>query len=142
MEHNRAFPTYVVQIPDKFTVIINYGKEDDNQYHLIENVGISVGDKIKVIQPGKEIIDPKTEELLGYYDLTKAELEIVEIFDRFSVCKNVQRENVSTVGRMLSPMFAEKTEISHESLQVSENEIFGTDKLDKEIHVGDPVIFY
>lgn len=141
MKQERDFLVYVVQIPDQYTIIINYGKDDNEPLLFVEEDPVRVGDTIKIIQPGKEIIDTKTEKLLGYYDLIKAKLEIVEMYENFSVCKIVKRENVSTMSRVLSPMFVEKTEISYEKLQVSESEIVGTDKLVKEIHIGDPVIF-
>ena len=137
----REFSVYVVQIPDAYTVIINYGKEDNEDSFLTTREHVKVGDKVRIVKPGKEVTDPKTKKSLGFHDLTKIELEIVEMFEKFSVCKLVVRESTSTVTRVLSPMFLEKQTISYKELDVDAKSMLPVEELETEIHIGDPVIF-
>lgn len=72
MKHN------VINIIDEYTIIINAGYKDH----------ISIGDKIRVYSEGEEIFDLDGKKL-GVIDITKDKLEVVEVFEKFSICKKI-----------------------------------------------------
>ncbi|UNQ07624.1 hypothetical protein [Enterococcus faecalis] len=56
----------VIQIPNSYTLLINYGRDD------FEDLGkIKLGDKVSIFDKGIEVTDPETGESLGYYGETK-----------------------------------------------------------------------
>lgn len=142
----RIFSTYVIRILDDKTILINYGT-DDNESLLHKNLDelkLSVGDKIKIIEPGPEITDPLSDTSLGYLDFTKETLEIVQMFPQFSMCQKITRETVP-VGAFsaLSELSKNRTTETIKSLAVNNKDIetieFGLK--DPKIKIGDPVIF-
>ncbi len=47
---------------------------------LGQNAGLKVGDRLKVVEPGKEVVNPKTQASLGFgADLPKGELKVTEL---------------------------------------------------------------
>lgn len=69
----------IINIIDKFSVIINYGKED----------GAKRGNQVRVFKEGEAIYDG--EKYLGSLDIVKADLEIVMVYEKFSICKCIER---------------------------------------------------
>ena len=67
----------VVKIIDPRQIIINAGKDN----------GINKDSKFEIFGPGEEVIDPTTNESLGYIDLIKAEVIPSSIYDKMCVCK-------------------------------------------------------
>ncbi|EFV01899.1 hypothetical protein HMP0721_1293 [Pseudoramibacter alactolyticus ATCC 23263] len=82
----------IIKIPNEYTVIINLGEKD-----------VSVHDKIIVFEVEDDVIDPITKELLGSFELKKAELEVSEVFPNFSVCHHYEKEDTGIL-KALSPM--------------------------------------
>lgn len=142
----RDFSTYVVRILNEKTILINYGT-DDNESLLMKNMDelkLSVGDKIKIIEPGPEITDPLTKTSLGYLDFTKDTLEIVQMFPQFSMCQKIVRETLATGAfSVLSEFSKTKTTEKTEPLAINKDDVETIDfgLKDPTIKIGDPVIF-
>jgi hypothetical protein len=54
----------------------------DNKVYLSlgQNAGLKVGDRLKVVAPGKEVINPRTNQVLGYTaDIPQGELKVMEL---------------------------------------------------------------
>lgn len=54
----------------------------DNKVYLSlgQNAGLKVGDRLKVVSPGKEVINPRTQAVLGYTaDTAQGELKVTEL---------------------------------------------------------------
>lgn len=142
----RIFSTYVIRILNDKTIIINYGT-DDNVSLISKNMDelkLSVGDKIKIIEPGPEITDPFNKSSLGFLDFTKETLEVVEMFPRFSICQKIVRETIATGAfSVLSDFSKTKTTEKTQHLAINKDDIemidFGLKN--PTIKVGDPVIF-
>lgn len=71
----------VIDIIDKFSILINYGEEQ----------GAKKGDKTRIIIEGREIYDTR-ENFLGTLDIIKDELEIVTVYNNFSICKKFKKK--------------------------------------------------
>lgn len=101
----------VIKILSENEILINYG---------IEN-GAKVGRKIRIYSIGEEITDPDTGYLLGTLDTVKAELEIYQVYDSFSICRNIQREK----RNILTPFAANfiNESISYEKINVNKSDI-------------------
>lgn len=76
----------VIKILDQFAILIDYGSRD----------GAIKGDKVRVFIKGKEVYDNKGE-FLGTLDIIKDELEIVEVYEYFSVCEKIERTSKTIV---------------------------------------------
>ena len=47
---------------------------------LGQNSGLKVGDRLKVVEPGKEVVNPKTHSVLGYTaDIPQGEVKVTEL---------------------------------------------------------------
>lgn len=140
----RNFPFYVVAIPDEYTILVNGGYEYNSsifEKNLQETITpIRVGRKIEVVIPGPEVIDPKTNQSLGYYDSVKEILEVVKIHSNFFECNKIKKTNSAT--SILSPMFS--TDIDYIVLDVNEDDVMpsvSSSHSDEIISVGDPINF-
>jgi hypothetical protein len=59
---------------------VEFTKEGDVYLSLGENAGLKVGDRLKVVAPGKEVINPNTQASLGFTsDETRGELKVTEL---------------------------------------------------------------
>ena len=85
-----AFPIegYIADV-DADGVTIDLGRSDN----------VSVGDRLKVVKMGKEILDPVTKEKLGFKTADLGEVEITEVIgDRLSTAKIVSSTGKMEVG--------------------------------------------
>jgi hypothetical protein len=56
---------------------VDFVKEGKVYLNLGQNTGLKVGDRLKVVTPGKEVVNPSTHAILGYTaDETKGELKV------------------------------------------------------------------
>ncbi len=118
----------VIEILDKKSILINMGKKD----------GAKRGDIVEIYEVGDKIIDPKTSEVIGTYDNIKDTLKITEVFDKFSVCKNILTERVSLIVDI--PNLISKEINTEMNLCVDESAITNRKKSDnKMIMVNDYV---
>ncbi len=59
---------------------VDFVKEGKVYLSLGQNAGLKVGDRLKVVEPGKEVVNPTTHATLGYTsDTTKGELKVTEL---------------------------------------------------------------
>ncbi|MCK9375902.1 MAG: hypothetical protein M0P73_07120 [Syntrophobacterales bacterium] len=59
---------------------VEFVKEGKVYLNLGQNSGLKVGDRLKVVQPGKEVVNPKTHAILGYTaDVLQGEVKVTEL---------------------------------------------------------------
>jgi hypothetical protein len=59
---------------------VEFTKEDNVYLSFGENAGLKVGDRLKVVAPGQEVINPATQASLGFTaDETKGQLKVTEL---------------------------------------------------------------
>jgi hypothetical protein len=62
---------------------VEFVKEGKVYLNLGENAGLKVGDRLKVVQPGKEVVNPKTHTILGYTaDIPQGEIKVTELLGK------------------------------------------------------------
>jgi hypothetical protein len=62
---------------------VDFIKEGKLYLNLGESAGLKVGDRLKVVQPGKEVVNPKTHAILGYTaDVPQGEIKVTELLGR------------------------------------------------------------
>lgn len=114
----------VVNIIDKYSLIINYGKVD----------GATVGQKIRVFEKGTPIYDG--ENFLGNLDIIKVDLEVVTIYDNFSICKHIEK----IVKNPFMTFSLEQTYYESQKLNVEEKDFSNLKyKTNAPIKIGDLV---
>lgn len=74
----------VINIIDKFNIIINYGSND----------GAYERQKVRISTTGDEILD-LDGKFLGNIEIIKEELEITRIYDNFSICKKIRINEIN-----------------------------------------------
>ncbi|MEG2651577.1 MAG: hypothetical protein RSA63_11950, partial [Eubacterium sp.] len=117
-----------VKIPNEYTIVINLGDSF-----------VRKGTKLIIYEEGTDIIDPDTKEKLGRFDLTKDTVEVVEVYDAYSVCQKIEYiEEEGGILRALSPMMTKKTtQKTILKLDVLDNENLSLQE--PQIRIGDPV---
>jgi hypothetical protein len=59
---------------------VEFVKEGKVYLSLGQNSGLKVGDRLKVVEPGKEVVNPKTHSVLGYTaDNPQGEVKVTEL---------------------------------------------------------------
>jgi len=59
---------------------VEFVKEGKVYLSLGQNSGLKVGDRLKVVEPGKEVVNPKTHSILGYTaDNPQGEIKVTEL---------------------------------------------------------------
>jgi hypothetical protein len=59
---------------------VEFVKEGKVYLNLGQNSGLKVGDRLKVVEPGKEVVNPKTHSILGYTaDIPQGEVKVTEL---------------------------------------------------------------
>ena len=59
---------------------VEFVKEGKVYLSLGQNSGLKVGDRLKVVEPGKEVVNPKTHSVLGYTsDIPQGEIKVTEL---------------------------------------------------------------
>jgi hypothetical protein len=59
---------------------VEFIKEGKVYLSLGQNSGLKVGDRLKVVEPGKEVVNPKTHSILGYTsDIPQGEIKVTEL---------------------------------------------------------------
>jgi hypothetical protein len=59
---------------------VEFIKEGKVYLSLGQNSGLKVGDRLKVVEPGKEVVNPKTNAVLGYTsDIPQGEIKVTEL---------------------------------------------------------------
>lgn len=110
----------VIKIIDDTSLIVNAGLED----------GIESGDSMEICSRGADIIDPVTKEKLGKLEITKAKLNVSEVYDKMCICETVYVSNYFAT-LISNPLFSS----TQKKLDVEPTEISGEG--DKTIRIGD-----
>ena len=59
---------------------VEFVKEGKVYLSLGQNSGLKVGDRLKVVEPGKEVVNPKNHSVLGYTsDIPQGEIKVTEL---------------------------------------------------------------
>lgn len=101
----------VIKILSESEILIDYGIND----------GAKIGKKVRVYSTGEEITDPDTGLSLGTLDRIKVDLEIYQVYEKFSICRNIQREKVNILTPFAANFINES--ISYEKIDVNKSEI-------------------
>lgn len=70
----------VIKIISNFEIIVNTGV----------NQGIKPGDILTIRGKDEEIIDPFSNESLGYLPVTKAQVKVETVYEKMCICKPTQ----------------------------------------------------
>lgn len=97
----------VIDIINRYSIVINYGF----------NSGAEEGEKIRIFTKGKEMFD-LNKKSLGHIEMIKEELEIVKVFDFFSICEKIEIKE----RNVLQPMLLIRTEKTKVALNVEEKD--------------------
>ena len=113
----------VIDIINKYSIVIKYGF----------NSGAEEGEKIRIFTKGKEMFD-LNKKSLGHIEMIKDELEIVKVFDFFSICEKIKIKE----RNILQPMPLIRTERTRVELNVEEKDFSKVKYRDStSIKVGD-----
>lgn len=82
----------VIEIVNEKTIIVDCGRI----------AGVEGGDKLRILERGEKVYNPTTEENLGSLDLIKTTVEIVSLYEKFSLCQRINRDQ--TMNTMLNPL--------------------------------------
>lgn len=118
----------VIRILDEYTIIINVGCEK-----------LKCGDRISVYSVVEPIID-LDGTILANYEYTKGILEVIEVNQKYSICKNTETRTVDpgVLGTLsLSPLFETKTEMV--PLNINKDDISPFKEINHQIQIGDPI---
>lgn len=121
----------VIQIIDKYTLIIDRGSK-----HHITN-----GQRIKVIERGPEIKD-LNGEVLGIYDFVKAELTITEVYENYSIAKNLHEVESYLLSRSASKIFGQENQKVETEMPINESQVTPMAPVNPNISLGDAVKFF
>lgn len=114
----------VIKIVDDKTIMINYGLYDKAKK----------GQKVRVFQKGEDIFDNNI--CLGTLDIIKEDLEIIAVYDAFSLCQKIVSEQANPYQLFVSSQNINKVE----KLNVDKSEIENLKyKSDEPIKNGDLV---
>ena len=70
----------VSEIIDEYRIAINIGKDKS----------VSNGMRFHVLEPNIIIKDPETGDILGEFDYIKATIEIITVYERFSIARSCE----------------------------------------------------
>jgi len=83
ISNNKNFPATIVKVIDNYTVAINRGKADK----------IYVGDEFLIYGLSDEkMIDPETEEDLGFLEIFKGNGKVINVQDRLALIKSIEKK--------------------------------------------------
>lgn len=115
----------VVKIISQYKVVINAGSD---RY-------IQEGQEMEVFEPGQEVADPDTGEILGTLDYVKAKLRVVDVFPKMCICENRDGTTTKTISDLVSQSWIEKIPLNVDPKDISG----GFESVSKKIRVGDLV---
>jgi hypothetical protein len=59
---------------------VDFVKEGKVYLNLGQNAGLKIGDRLKVVEPGKEVVNPQTNASLGFTaDIPQGEVKVIEL---------------------------------------------------------------
>jgi len=75
----------VVNVQDKYTVVINAGKEKD----------VKIGEKFLLVGLGETIIDPDTQETLEQLEIIRGKVVVTHVQNKIATVKSIEVERTS-----------------------------------------------
>ncbi len=121
----------VIRIFNETTILVNAGRKE----------GLTMGDRVVVIEKGDEVKDPESGESLGELELVKAELRATDVQERMSILKSLVKKDTSNVplsSRMIEDSI--RVRYSEEKMIVAAGEMSGMPS-PSPVKVGDTVRF-
>lgn len=118
----------VIEIIDDYSIIINYGYND----------GAVVGERARIIAKGPDVINPITGENLGSFYAIKAVLTIDTVYEKFSVCKDIEVKKQNVLINPLSKFETTTKNVKPLNIE-SKSKTNKRPPDDNIIRVGDPV---
>ena len=115
---------HVIRIIDEYTVIVDVGAN-----------ALSVDDFIQIYQPRDYIYDLEGNVLSEYFCI-KDELKVLDVQEKYSVCRKVKEKIIQASRLILSPLLETQHQVI-EKLSVDTNEIQPLTPIDMKVHVGD-----
>ena len=115
---------HVIRIIDEYTVIVDVGAN-----------ALSVDDFIQIYQPREYIYDLEGNVLSEYFCI-KDELKVIDVQEKYSVCRKVKEKIIQASRLILSPLLETQHQVI-EKLSVDTNEIQPLTPIDMKVHVGD-----
>jgi hypothetical protein len=116
----------VVKIIDSQRLVINAGSRNT----------LTKGQKLVVYVPGDEVLDPDTQESLGTLDTIKCYIEVADVFEKMSICKNAEIDDIRmNFGLAIGAAFR----YQNKNLPIDAEDISGGLKPISRIKVGDLV---
>lgn len=122
----------IVKIIDEYTVVINAGS----------NSNVQVGDEFQILdKQSSEVIDPDTDEVIGYLDLIKATVKVSEVQEKMCICTSkyyakAHETLLTNIGSIKSNLsFAEQERLNIDYKQATG----GLRRSDEPIRIGDTV---
>ncbi len=77
----------VVNVQDKYTVVINAGREHE----------VKVGEKFLLVGLGETIIDPDTQESLEQLEIIRGKVVVTHVQNKIATVKSIEVERTSDV---------------------------------------------
>lgn len=131
----------VAKIIDNYTLVISGGKDHE----------IQLDDQIAILDlNGVEIKDPFSGELLGHYPLVKDKVKVIQVYEKFSICKTLYKQNsinskvisnslkLSQTGLISKNNIKTRKRLNIESSKVNDED--ARYKSNKPIKIGDIVV--
>lgn len=115
---------HVIRIIDEYTVIVDVGAN-----------ALSDDDFIQIYQPRDYIYDLEGNVLSEYFCI-KDELKVIDVQEKYSVCRKVKEKIIQASRLILSPLLETQHQVI-EKLSVDTNEIQPLTPIDMKVHVGD-----
>lgn len=132
-ENNRQIkdPTigYVIEIPTSDSIIINLGKKDK----------VSIGDKFEVFEPGPDVIDFPSNDIIGRYDFPKTIVEAQEIYEQFTLCQRVIKTTKNAFSITMASLLSDSPSYEIKQLNVDVEQVKNWKIEDSIIKIGDPI---
>ncbi|PNL90873.1 hypothetical protein [Aerococcus viridans] len=120
----------VVMIPDNSRVVINYGTDNDKDFNI--------GTEIVVYEPGPDIKDPDTNNVIDQYAIVKEKLTITEVYENYAVARNEKIMAMPSLATAIaSPMLKNRQQKKYETINVNEEENLHLNLENPIISIGD-----
>ena len=125
MNDNKTYK--VIKIINNTSILINGGEDNE----------IKKNDEFEIYQPGIEVKDPDTDEILGILDYVKAVVTATTVYEKMSICQQIEIIPTS-IQRLPTSIYADNKQVQF--LNVDYEQISGGfENVDKTIRIGDLV---
>lgn len=116
----------VIRILDEHTVIINIGLGD-----------VRMGESLQIYEYLGDLFGPDKQNY-GSFEYVKAEVEVIRIEDKYSICKTEKVTGPSNISLALSPLL-ERPSTHRIDLPVDKADISPLKPKDRKVRINDPI---